>query len=208
MRLSPVPAFFHKSFAEAIDATDVQGRITHASVLCVEACRLACTILLGLLEETSEDESCEERKKKVLHEGFLPNGADASDERLKYTTKAVIALRDGAYKEMRVEEIRTSGFVIHSLEAALWALWKASSYEEVSLIRPRKQPEIHGHYLQGMFLLLPLGEDVDTVCAIYGQFAGALYGVEAIPSQWIDALQRRDLLDEIFEPLVEKALKR
>jgi ADP-ribosyl-[dinitrogen reductase] hydrolase len=57
-----------------------------------------------------------------------------------------------------------------------------------------------------MLLLLPLGEDVDTVCAIYGQFAGALYGMEGIPARWLDALQRRNVLDEIFVGLVDEAM--
>lgn len=59
-----------------------------------------------------------------------------------------------------------------------------------------------------MLLLLPLGEDVDTVCAIYGQFAGALYGFNAIPERWIGSLQKRDLLDGIFVTLVDKGMAR
>ena len=61
---------------------------------------------------------------------------------------------------------------------------------------------------QGLLLILPLGSDVDTVCAIYGQIAGALYGYESIPKRWLDSLQRVDLLQSIFDTLVDKAIKR
>lgn len=59
-----------------------------------------------------------------------------------------------------------------------------------------------------MLLLLPLGSDVDTVCAIYGQIAGALYGFDNIPTRWLDSLQRQDILKSVFDTLVDKALNR
>ena len=57
-----------------------------------------------------------------------------------------------------------------------------------------------------MLKLLPLGSDVDTVCAIYGQLAGALYGMEAIPDRWLNALQRKDVLEKVFDTLVNNTL--
>ena len=57
-----------------------------------------------------------------------------------------------------------------------------------------------------MLMLLPLGSDVDTVCAIYGQLAGALYGIEAIPERWLNALQRKDVLEKVFDTLVNNTL--
>jgi ADP-ribosyl-[dinitrogen reductase] hydrolase len=59
-----------------------------------------------------------------------------------------------------------------------------------------------------MMLLLPLGEDVDTVCAVYGQIAGACFGYENIPSRWINKLQQKQkMLDPLFGSLVNMALK-
>ena len=59
-----------------------------------------------------------------------------------------------------------------------------------------------------MLKLLPLGNDVDTVCAIYGQFAGALYGVDAIPIRWKSKLQKREVLEEEFDLLVRNAISK
>jgi ADP-ribosyl-[dinitrogen reductase] hydrolase len=59
-----------------------------------------------------------------------------------------------------------------------------------------------------MLKLLPLGNDVDTVCAIYGQIAGACYGLEAIPAMWLDDLKPREMLDNVFGTLVKVALDR
>jgi ADP-ribosyl-[dinitrogen reductase] hydrolase len=58
-----------------------------------------------------------------------------------------------------------------------------------------------------MMRLLVMGSDVDTVCAIYGQIAGACYGYEAIPERWISALQKRELLTEVLDGLIDSSLK-
>ena len=56
-------------------------------------------------------------------------------------------------------------------------------------------------------LLLPLGEDVDTVCAVYGQLAGACFGYENIPARWINKLQEKEkMLDPLFQSLVTMSL--
>lgn len=65
---------------------------------------------------------------------------------------------------------------------------------------------MRGH-VQGLLLLLPLGSDVDTVCAVYGQLAGACYGYENIPSRWLKRLQRPDLLRESYKGIIELGLK-
>lgn len=53
--------------------------------------------------------------------------------------------------------------------------------------------------------LLPLGSDVDTVCAVYGQLAGACFGFENIPNRWLNKLQKRDILDRVFLPIAAPA---
>ena len=53
--------------------------------------------------------------------------------------------------------------------------------------------------------ILPLGSDVDTVGAVYGQLAGACFGIESIPQRWIDKLQKREMLDDVFLALVPTA---
>ncbi|KAH8113006.1 ADP-ribosylglycohydrolase [Phellopilus nigrolimitatus] len=190
MRLAPIPVFFHAKPAVALEMSEAQSRVTHASQLCLESCRLATAQMLGFFAFNSDtDTSVEEiqrRKRTVISPTYVPSGV--SPDALDFITEEVQALRMGSWKTKTVNEIKTSGFVIHSHEAALWALWSSSSFEE------------------GMLKLLPLGSDVDTVCAIYGQLAGALYGVEAIPARWLEALQKRDVLESVFGKLTENAL--
>ena len=128
MRLAPVPVFYHSDAVAALLASDAQSKVTHASALCLEACRLATTIILGFLSDNTTS-NIEERKKLILSTEYLPPNLKESD--LDLTTKEVKALRAGEYKTKDVKNIKTSGFVIHSLEAALWALWNTTSFEEV-----------------------------------------------------------------------------
>lgn len=79
-------------------------------------------------------------------------------------------LAAGSYRRKSVDEIRGSGYVVQSLEAALWCFWQGESFEECVLAA------------------VNLGEDADTTGAICGQMAGAFYGESGIPRQWVERL--------------------
>jgi len=180
MRLAPIPVFFHAKPQLAVEYSALQSRITHGATLAVESCQLATAQIIGFLQE-SEEASPRAKKQLVLASGFLPVGVD----KLSFKADKVNDLWKGTWKDKSEDDISTSGFVIASHEAALWALWKTDSFEE------------------GMLKLLMMGSDVDTVCAIYGQLAGACYGMDAIPSRWLKDVRPRDMLDNVFGTLIK-----
>lgn len=55
---------------------------------------------------------------------------------------------------------------------------------------------------EGIMLLAAMGDDVDTVCCVYGQIAGSYYGYSSIPPRWINSLQKIKMLQDTFNPLV------
>ncbi len=77
------------------------------------------------------------------------------------------------------DEIKSSGYVVDTLEAALWCLLSTDDYRSAVLAA------------------VNLGEDTDTIAAITGGLAGLAYGVDAIPGEWLDALQNREYIEEI-----------
>ena len=79
----------------------------------------------------------------------------------------------GSFKEKFPPEIRGTGYVVDSLEAALWAFNYGTSFEK------------------GCLLAVNLGDDADTTGAIYGQLAGAYYGESNIPPHWLSKLAMR-----------------
>ncbi|CCO27332.1 ADP-ribosylglycohydrolase [Rhizoctonia solani AG-1 IB] len=185
MRLSPVPAALHRDPFLAIKTASLQSKITHSSPLCVDSCVLATAYMIGFYH--AEAKTAKERKQTVLNPDFTPfsDGTPIPLESPELTN----IHKQQSYKEKKVAEIDTSGYVLATLEAALWALWHSETFEE------------------GLMLLLPLGSDVDTVGAVYGEIAGACYGYDEIPTRWLNALQRRDMLHDAYEGIVQLGLK-
>lgn len=87
--------------------------------------------------------------------------------------------------ELPREEIKSTGYVIDSLEASIWSLYNSSSYREA------------------VELAVNLGGDTDTIGSITGSLAGLYYGVEDIPAEWVDCLQNKELINSICERFYE-----
>lgn len=83
-------------------------------------------------------------------------------------------------KNKSMEEIKSSGFVLHTLEASIWCLLNTSSYKEAVLTA------------------VNLGEDTDTTAAVVGGLAGIVYGFDSIPGDWIEGLKNKELIDSIL----------
>lgn len=84
-------------------------------------------------------------------------------------------------EKLTVDDIKSTGYVVDTLEAALWCLLTTDNYRDCVL------------------KAVNLGGDTDTVAAVAGGLAGALYGYDAIPKEWLDALKRRDYIEEMCE---------
>ena len=80
-----------------------------------------------------------------------------------------------------------SGYVVESLEAALWAFYHSSSFG------------------QGALLAVNLGDDADMTGAVYGQLAGAYYGEQNIPAAWRALLARRALIETVADTLCQES---
>ena len=89
----------------------------------------------------------------------------------------------GSFHVKQPPAIRGSGYVVHSLEAALWAFAHSSSFEE------------------GALMAVNLGDDADTTGAVYGQIAGAYYGASGIPASWLEKLAMREEIEELAAQL-------
>lgn len=79
------------------------------------------------------------------------------------------------------DEISSGGYVLHTLEAALWCLLNTNDYKSLAL------------------KAVNLGKDTDTTGAVAGGLAGLVYGAESIPADWLAVLKRRDYLESLCE---------
>lgn len=154
MRLAPIPILFYDQPNRAALMAAASSLPTHVSLLCGQSCavyaRLISQAILG-------------SDKEVLFH-------IAKEYSLCVDNSELQAILAGSFQRKTRNEIASSGYVLHTLEAALWAFANTDSFTE------------------GALLATNLGDDADTVGAVYGQLAGAYYGLEKIPPHWREIL--------------------
>jgi ADP-ribosyl-[dinitrogen reductase] hydrolase len=173
MRLAPVPLFFAQNPALAIQQAGDSSSTTHGAQTCIDACRYMAALIVGALQGVP--------KEDLLADHFAPAGFTWSAAPL---CDEVTAVAGGSFKRRNPPEIRGTGYVVQSLEAALWAFYRSADFQE------------------GALQAVNLGDDADTTGAIYGQLAGAYYGVNGIPSAWLDVLHGRAMIEEFADRLL------
>jgi ADP-ribosylglycohydrolase len=171
MRLAPVPVghadLYPDQLAELSRLADESSLPTHASEQCRSACRYLATVLAALVR--GED------RQAVLAPDWKPLRTLNDIRPLHPLIQEVV---QGSFRHKQPPAIAGSGWVVQSLEAALWAFHAADSFEEAVL------------------RAVNLGNDADTTGAVCGQLAGAFWGESGIPESLRSGLARRDLLEQ------------
>ncbi len=173
MRLAPVPMFYAGRPEEAIERSGESSRTTHGAPTTVDACCYLGALLVGALNGAG--------KEDLLSERYSPLGPGYWEERP--LVPEIDEIARGSFKRREPPEIKGSGYVVRSLEAALWAFHNTDSFGE------------------GALEAVNLGDDADTTGAVYGQIAGAYYGEDGIPRSWRLKLAHRTLIEDLAEDL-------
>lgn len=168
MRIDPITLYLlkdHKDLTE-YDLIVIQNvsSLTHAHRISKVCCCIYAFIVAELLHEGSIQEA--------LNKASYLLGLQASD----------ILWRLGdvdSFKQTPERDISSSGFVVSTLEAALWCFLNTNSYEECVL------------------KAVNLGDDTDTVSAIAGSLAGLKYGLDSIPKIWVRSLKRLNYIKDL-----------
>jgi ADP-ribosylglycohydrolase len=174
MRLTPVPLFYAKNPLEAIEKSQESSRTTHSAATCLDACRYLGCLIVGAVNGVAKD--------VLLSERYCPISGYWESHPLVAEIDEIAA---GSFKVRQPPEIKGTGYVVKSLEAALWAFYNSDSFEE------------------GCLLAVNLGDDADTTGAVYGQLAGAFYGEGGIPEKWRLRLVDRALIVSFAEQIFE-----
>ena len=174
MRLAAIPMFYAANPDEAIRMSGQSSKTTHGATEAVDGCRYLGGLLVGALNGVSKDE--------LLSAGYSP----VDNFWTEYPLSGLInEIAQGSFKYREPPEIKGQGYVVKSLEAALWAFDRSSSYRE------------------GCLMAVNLGDDADTTAAVYGQLAGAFYGEPSIPEDWRSKLAHRSLIEGFADRLYD-----
>ena len=179
MRLAPVPLFFASDAEAAVRMSGESSRTTHGAQTCIDACRYFGGLIVGAVRGTD--------KADLLAPRYSPVPALWDRNPL---CAEIDEIASGSFKRKEPPEIVGSGYVVKSLEAALWAFHKSVTFEE------------------GCLLAVNLGNDADTTAAIYGQIAGAYYGIDGIPLSWRERLAHSALITGMANRLYEAGTNR
>ena len=169
MRLSPVALRFWSDRTQLDRTASEQSRTTHAALEAVDGCRAFAELLADVI-------SGEQRRNVLAPRSF--EGASAIAEIL-----------GGSWRGRKREQISSSGYVVHTLEAAIWSVART------------------GDFRNAVLLAANLADDADTVAAVTGQLAGAIYGLSGIPKPWLDRIAWKDRLLDTAERLVEPTVQ-
>ena len=171
MRLAPVVIYYLSRPDDAVRYAAESSRTTHQAEEAIQACwlmaHLMCRAIYGV----------QSKAELFLHSPLRDHAV----------LLAEIAGR--AYLDKQEEQIQGSGYVVESLEAALWCFETTDSFEDAVL------------------KAVNLGDDADTTGAVCGQIAGAYYGLDAIPARWVEELMEGERIVRTAEMLVDAGMR-
>lgn len=175
MRLAPVPMYLVHDARRAKELAGAMSKTTHGAAEAVDCCRYMAGLMVGALRVDSKERLLSDLYSPVYNYWLLQHFA---------LTPRVDAIARGVYKTKNAAELPASGYVIDTMEAALWAFHRTDSFRE------------------GVLSAVNLGRDADTTGAVYGQLAGAYYGVEGIPAEWRAGIADRETIEDLAKKLM------
>lgn len=180
MRITPLVFVLRNTtdFTERVKIVKRYSELTHGHPRSILACIIYIEILHGLLNGCSLEQAvgiaskyCVEHLKSTEYENEF------------HHYKRIF---DGTIKTVPIENIKSSGYVVHTLEAALWSCLHSGNFKEAILTA------------------VNLGDDTDTVGSITGSIAGMQYKAPvAIPADWLSALVQKEKIDILIGQFCE-----
>ncbi len=168
MRLAPVAVRWWHDPAKAEEVARRQSLTTHAAAEAVDGCALLARVLTAAIVTGDPGTA-------------LTPPADPA------WSPALQAIAAGRWRGTSEDAIESTGYVVHTLEAALWAVGGATDFRDAIL------------------RAVNLGHDADTVGAVAGQIAGALFGRRGIPVAWVDTLHAAHRIEALADDLLADA---
>ncbi|MDE6475220.1 MAG: ADP-ribosylglycohydrolase family protein [Clostridia bacterium] len=165
MRILPAVFFSIEKYGK-IEEEFIQNMsaLTHGHRISVTACKIYAHIVWAIINDLP------------LRESIINAVKIADTNKLS----AFDRMRKESFFDLPQEYIKSSGYVVDTLEAATWCLCNTENFRECTL------------------KAVNLGEDTDTVAAVAGSLAGLLYGKDMIPASWMKKLRAKSKIDDII----------
>lgn len=161
---------------EAMQIIDNVSSLTHAHKRSVIACGIYLSVASKLIDGDEVDDAVSTGFEKAMK--YYRN-KEMYVKELSHFNR----IEEDGFNNLLEEDIKSSGYVVDTLEAALWCLLNTESYSECVL------------------RAVNLGKDTDTVGSVAGGLVGIYYGYGNIPKEWIDVIAREEFIENLCEKL-------
>ena len=177
MRILPVALYtslkqeHQPTIDERINYIHQASALTHAHNRACMACGIYTFVLQEIIAAQNKSAIIDGLKKAKKHYNGYPE------------IVAFDRLFSDNFLKIQSDEIKSGGYVVDTLEAAIWSLLRTDNYKECVL------------------QAVNLGGDTDTIAAVAGALAGILYGHENIPQEWKDSIIKIDMIIDMCNRL-------
>ncbi|CAG8030700.1 unnamed protein product [Penicillium salamii] len=177
MRIIPIGVCFWRDVERARKIAREQSRVTHPSLPCVEACEAYTELVAGVMNAEYGINASIGKTKQQLFD--MVSAFQFTHPALQGRISQYKSIED--WRAKHPGDMTSSGWVVDTLECALWAFFKFDSWKK------------------GALAVVNLGGDSDTAGAVYGGLAGCFYGIASIPSEWVNGMQNQEFIQGVAE---------
>lgn len=179
MRMLPVALYFSKEETDTfLERIHEVSSITHSHPRALIGCGIYSLFIKELLNNSDKKDALKSTIDKAVE--YYSNKDLFKDELNNY-----VRLISNELPDLPESEIYSSGYVVHTLEAAIWSFMRCNSTKEVLLEA------------------VNLGLDTDTTGTVAGGLAGLFYGLDSIPEEWMNKLAKKDEIIDLTDKFVE-----
>ena len=179
MRIYPIALYAyykHLKDKEIYNLVNEVSSLTHAHEVSKLGCYIYVRYILYLLDGLNKEEAYDKLKDINFNSLYDID-----------VVKMYSRILDENIKVLNIDDIKSSGYIVDTLEASFWILLNSKDYKEAIIASTN------------------IGNDTDTIGAVTGAMAGIVYGMDSIPKEWLDKLVKKDYLVELannFEKLI------
>lgn len=179
MRIIPLAYYFYKAdigLQQRKKITFQVSSITHSHIISLYACLMYVEFLMNILYGMDKYEAY-----KYMLETINESLDSEETQNRKMLTEAYKRILNGKINTLKEKDIKSTGYVVDTLEAVLWVVLNSKEYKE------------------SVLKAVNLGNDTDTIGALVGGLLGAIYGLNSIPAEWIASVIKKEEILNICE---------
>ena len=182
MRILPISLYLYYMGDEKWDIINDISSMTHAHIYSILSCYIYSLLVNEYMIELDIKKAYSNMQLKMKE--LLENDANRTLGDLDDLKSKFYRIIYNDIATFNEDDIKSSGYVIDSLEACLWCLFNSQNYKEAVL------------------KAVNLGSDTDTIAALTGGLAGLVYGYEDIPKKWLEVLRQKEYLTDLVYKFV------